>query len=167
MLSEVLRLRAVSVLPRYRRTRTVSGEAAIGKQRKERLQWFHIKLLTRFDRYIIGTHAHFGKRYCGVKFSCEILVDFTAKETAVYENVEDAMSGSTPKKPVLNRENKSSSSVSDFYRLCKCSFKTIYGNFPSKTSLASFPENDSPRHHISAQKIFLMSRVEKEKKGLH
>ena len=41
------------------------------------------------------------------------------------------------------------------------------GIFPRKTSLASFPENDSPRHHISAQKIFLMSRIEKEKKGLH
>ena len=31
------------------------------------------------------------------------------------------------------------------------------GIFPRKTSLASFPENDSPRHHISAQKIFFVS----------
>ena len=67
------------------------------------------------------------------------------------------MSGSTPKKPVLNREKKKSSdspSVSDFCRLCKCSFKTIYGNFPSK----SVPgEPTQKASYISTENIYNVS----------
>ena len=39
------------------------------------------------------------------------------------------MSGSTPKKPVSSRAKKNNDrpSVADFCRLCKCSFKTVYG----------------------------------------
>ena len=73
------------------------------------------------------------------------------------------MSGSMPKKPVLNREKKKSSyspSVSDFCRLCKCSFKTIYGNSYRK----AFQANLHWRHGTSARKIFIMSRVKGERK---
>ena len=66
------------------------------------------------------------------------------------------MSGSTPKKPVLNREDKSSSSVSDFCRLCKCSFKTIYGNFPSK-NISGAGERQPKTSYISTENIFNVS----------
>ena len=68
------------------------------------------------------------------------------------------MSGSTPKKPVLNRENKSSSSFSDFCRLCKCSFKTIYGNFPSKNISGELSGERQPKtSYISTENIFYVS----------
>ena len=64
------------------------------------------------------------------------------------------MSGSTPKK----RENKSPSSVSDFCRLCKCSFKTIYGNFPSKNISGELSGERQPKtSYISTENIFNVS----------
>ena len=68
------------------------------------------------------------------------------------------MSGSTPRKSVLNRENKSSSSVSDFCRLWKCSFKTIYGNFPSKNISGELSGERQPKtSYISTENIFYVS----------
>ena len=71
------------------------------------------------------------------------------------------MSSSTPKKPVLNRAKKKSSdqsSVSDFCRLCKCSFKTIYGNFPSKSTSGELSEEQQPKtSYISTENIFNVS----------
>ena len=67
------------------------------------------------------------------------------------------MSGSTPKKPVLNGEKKRCSdnpSVSDFCRLYKCAFKTIYGNFPSKSIPVNLTQNTS---YISMENIYNVS----------
>ena len=81
---------------------------------------------------------------------------------------EDATSSSTPKKPVLNRAKIKSSdqlSVSDFCRLCKCSFETIYGNFPSKNTSGELSEEQQPKtSYISTEIIFNVScRREQEK----
>ena len=71
------------------------------------------------------------------------------------------MSSSTPKKPVLIREKKTSSaqlSVSDVCRLFKCSFKTIYRNFISKNIPGERPAYDSLKtSYISPENIFNVS----------
>ena len=69
------------------------------------------------------------------------------------------MSGLTPKKPVLHRArakngNSDQPSVSDFCRLCKCSFKTVYGNFPSKEQCK---ERETKTSYISTENIFNVS----------
>ena len=74
---------------------------------------------------------------------------------------EDAMSGSMPEKPVLNLAKIKSSdqlSVSDFCRLCKCSFKTICGNFPSKSTSGELSEEQQPKKHFEC---FLLKRTRK------
>ena len=68
------------------------------------------------------------------------------------------MSGSTPKKPVSSRAKKRNNdrpSVADFCRLCKCSFKTVYGNFPSKSTSSELSKDPQPKaSYISTENIF-------------
>ena len=46
-------------------------------------------------------------------------------------------------------------SVADFCRLCKCSFKTVYGNFPPKSTSSELSKDPQPKvSYISTENIF-------------
>ena len=72
-------------------------------------------------------------------------------------HLQDAMSGSAPEKPVSSRPKKRNNdrpSVADFCRLCKCSFKTVYGNFPSKSTPSELSKDPQPKaSYISTKNI--------------
>ena len=71
--------------------------------------------------------------------------------------VRGAMSGSTPKKPFIwaKKRNNDQPSVADFCLLCKCSFKTVYGNFPPKSTSSELSKNPpSKASYISTENIF-------------
>ena len=78
------------------------------------------------------------------------------------------MSGSTQKKPVWAKKNNNQPSVADFCRLCKCLSKTVYGNFPPKSTFSELSKDPQPKaSYISTENIFNTScRNAKERDSL-
>ena len=93
-------------------------------ERKERLHWFYITIWMLLWQVASFTLWHL-RPVLNKILRCQIIF-----RGGPNFHLQDAMSGSTRKKPVSSRAKKRNNdrpSVADFCRLCKCSFKTVYG----------------------------------------